>query len=119
MCVCVLAPGGALRHEEGFGDGPRPPTACGYLHHCFNATVHLPTYPISTALMVLLYNMRTKWRCRKLTLTAVGFLAIPATAIQERPPGYFINISIYNHARRLRLEKRLYLEVPTDFLNHF
>jgi hypothetical protein len=39
-------------------------------------------------------------------------LGIPVTAIQKRPPGYFIDISlIFNHARRLRLKKLLYLEL--------
>jgi hypothetical protein len=51
-----------------------------------------------------------------------GMYSMPVTFIQVGPPGYF-HTYFYNRARRLRLEKLLYLglsiiEAPTDFLNY-
>jgi hypothetical protein len=36
------------------------------------------------------------------------------TYIWFGPPSYFTHIYFYNHARRLRLEKLLYLELPRN-----
>jgi hypothetical protein len=54
------------------------------------------------------------------------YIHIPVALIRVRPPGIFYTC-FYNHARRLRLEKLLYLELPTGwarrspngFLNYF
>jgi hypothetical protein len=56
--------------------------------------------------------------------TQISQTQSPAFKVQGGPPGHFTRVLyFYNHARRLRLEKLLYLElttrtveVPTDFL---
>jgi hypothetical protein len=42
------------------------------------------------------------------------YIHIPVALIRVRPPGVFYTC-FYNHARRLRLEKLLYLELPTGW----